>query len=168
MSDNENIEDLETQEDMSTEKDIEEQTPAEEVLTEALITKLKTLTADYENYRNRNDKEKAQMYDRGIKDAIFSLLPVMDNFALATKNIDPSDNLAKGVLMIQGQLDGAIEALGVEKIPAVGKTFDINLHNAVTHVKSDNHKEQEIMEELQTGYTYKGSVIRHSMVVVAN
>jgi len=140
----------------------------EEDLTEALITKLKTLTADYENYRNRNDKEKAGMYDRGIRDAILYLLPVIDNFALATKDIDPSDNLAKGVLMIQGQLNSVIESLGVKKIPAVGEVFDINLHNAVTHIASENHGEQEIMEELQAGYTYKGTVIRHSMVVVAN
>jgi molecular chaperone GrpE len=133
-----------------------------------LANKLKQTIADYENYRNRNEKEKTGMYDRGIMSFAAALLPILDNFALAIKNANPEDNFVKGVIMIQSQLANMLEDMGLKKIPALGETFDTKFHHAIGHIKTDHQKEQEIIEEALPGYTYKDTVIRHSAVIVAN
>jgi len=134
-----------------------------------LTNKLKQTIADYENYRNRSEKEKTMMYDRGIMSFALALLPVMDNFALAVKSAaNPEDNFVKGVVMIQSQLSHMLEDMGLKKIPATGETFDTKYHHAVGHIQSETHNEQEIAEELLPGYTYKDVVVRHSTVIVAN
>ncbi|MCL2236079.1 MAG: nucleotide exchange factor GrpE [Defluviitaleaceae bacterium] len=173
--DNENIESeqhLEETEDGVGEHtmrpDEQDETVQAEDFVAQLVDKLKHTVADYENYRKRSEKEKAGMYDRGIITFATELLPVMDNFALATKNADHSDNFVKGVLMIQSQLNSMFENMGITKIPAVGETFDTKFHNAVSTIEDESRGAQEIAEELQAGYIYKGAVIRHSVVVVAN
>jgi len=153
-------------------RDEEEQAPDEMAqmteLNVALMHKLKQISADYENFRKRNEKEKARMYDMGVMAFAEGLLPIIDNFALAMKSASPGDNFAKGMLMIQNQLNHMFEDMGMKKIPAVGETFDIKYHNAVSHIEDENAGAQEIVEELQPGYMYKEAVIRHSVVVVAN
>ena len=140
----------------------------EESLTEVLSTKIKQLSADYDNFRKRSEREKSRMYDSGKINVVEALLPVLDNFTLAMKNADPDDGFVKGVAMIQSQLTHILDELGVKRIAALGETFDIKYHNAVSHIEDEDAGEQEIVQELQTGYIYKEGVIRHSMVVVAN
>ncbi|MCL2169176.1 MAG: nucleotide exchange factor GrpE [Defluviitaleaceae bacterium] len=135
---------------------------------EALIGKLKTLTADYENFRTRSEREKTRMYDLGKMNVIENLLPIADNFALATKNADPADSFVKGVLMIQSQLSHMFDDMGVKKIPTIGEKFDIKYHNAVSRVDDETKGDMTIVEEIQAGYTYKDNIVRHAMVVVAN
>ena len=130
--------------------------------------KIKSQAAEFENYRNRTMKEMGQMYDRGLREAIMALLPVVDNLALALKNADATDGFAAGVLMIQNQLLAALDSLGVSKIDAVGRQFDTNYHAAVSHVEDENAEKNQVVEELLAGYTHKDIVIRHAMVVVAN
>ena len=157
----ENIENIENNEGVEPEI-------IQEDFVQALTNKLKQTVADYENFRNRSEKEKLHMYDKGIKDVATSLLPILDNFELATKNADTTDNFVKGVLMIQNQLAAAFSELGIEKISALGQPFDIKFHSAISHIESDAHGEGEIVECMQAGYTYKGEVLRHAVVVVAN
>jgi len=140
----------------------------EEPAAEVLLNKIKQISADYENFRNRSEREKTRMYDMGKISVVEDLLPIIDNFALATKNADPGDSFVKGVLMIQNQFQHVLEDLGIQKIPAVGESFDTRYHSAVSHVEDEKVGEQEIVEELQAGYSYKDTVIRHSVVVVAN
>ena len=136
-----------------------------------LTDKLKRQLAEFENFRNRTDKEKSQMYAVGAKDVIEKILPVIDNFERGLKSI-PEDQkggpVASGMEMIYKQLITVLSDLGVTPIEAVGQEFDPNLHNAVMHVEDDSVGEGIIVEEFEKGYTYRETVIRHSMVKVAN
>jgi molecular chaperone GrpE len=139
-------------------------------LSALYMNKIKQQAAEFENYRNRTAKEMGQMFDKGVRDTILALLPVVDNFARALKNenVDEQDGFAAGMRMIQNQLISAMESLGVTKIDAVGQEFDIKYHAAVSHIQDENLGKNVVAEELQTGYIYKDNVIRHAMVVVAN
>ena len=136
-----------------------------------LTDKLKRQLAEFENFRNRTDKEKSQMYAVGAKDVIEKILPVIDNFERGLKSI-PEDQkggpVASGMEMIYKQLITVLSDLGVTPIEAVGQEFDPNLHNAVMHVEDESVGENIVVEEFQKGYTYKDFVVRHSMVKVAN
>ena len=136
-----------------------------------LTDKLKRQLAEFENFRNRTDKEKSQMYAVGAKDVIEKILPVIDNFERGLKSI-PEDQkggpVASGMEMIYKQLITVLSDLGVTPIEAVGQEFDPNLHNAVMHAEDEGLGENIVAEEFQKGYKYKDSVVRHSMVKVAN
>lgn len=136
-----------------------------------LTDKLKRQLAEFENFRNRTDKEKSQMYAVGAKDVIEKILPVIDNFERGLKSI-PEDQkggpVASGMEMIYKQLITVLTDLGVTPIEAVGQEFDPNLHNAVMHAEDEELGENIIAEEFQKGYKYKDTVLRHSMVKVAN
>ena len=136
-----------------------------------LTDKLKRQLAEFENFRNRTDKEKSQMYAVGAKDVIEKILPVIDNFERGLKSI-PEDQkggpVASGMEMIYKQLITVLEDLGVTPIEAVGQEFDPNLHNAVMHAEDEGLGENIVAEEFQKGYKYKDTVLRHSMVKVAN
>ena len=136
-----------------------------------LTDKLKRQLADFENFRNRTDKEKSQMYAVGAKDVIEKILPVIDNFERGLKSI-PEDQkggpVASGMEMIYKQLITVLSDLGVTPIEAVGQEFDPNLHNAVMHAEDEGLGENIVAEEFQKGYKYKDTVLRHSMVKVAN
>ncbi len=125
--------------------------------------------AEFDNFRKRTEKEKSSMYAMGAEDIVRKILPVVDSFerglGQAQGNEDP---FAEGMRMIYRQLMTALEEAGVEAIDAAGKEFDPNLHNAVMHVDDEELGENIVAEEFQKGYTYKGNVIRHSMVKVAN
>ena len=138
---------------------------------EELQDKLKRQIAEFDNFRKRTDKEKSAMYEIGARDIIEKILPVLDNFerGLAAVPEDVKDSsFADGVAMIYKQFVKTLEDAGVEAIEAVGQQFDPNLHNAVMHIDDDAYGENEISQELQKGYRYRGTVVRHSMVQVAN
>jgi molecular chaperone GrpE len=142
--------------------------PPPELPLELILLKLKQISADYENFRTRSEREKGRMYDLGKMHVVEALLPIIDNFGLALKNADPNDSFVRGILMIQSQFNTLFAEMGVIKIPAVGEIFDIRFHSASSHIQDDEYGEQEIVEEVQAGYVYRDVVIRHSVVVVAN
>ena len=135
----------------------------------SLTDRLQRLMAEFDNYRKRTEKEKAQMFDMGTTATVEKLLPVVDNFERGLQSIpeDQRKNAAyTGMDMIYKQLVKALTDLGVEPIEAEGKPFDPEFHNAVMQVENDELTPGTVAAELQKGYTYKGSVIRHSMVSV--
>ena len=136
---------------------------------EDLIDRVHRNMAEFDNFRKRTAKEKASMYDDGVKDTIEKILPVIDNFERAIATLQSVDeNISKGILMIYKQLENTLLDIGVETITSKGATFDPNLHFAVSHEDDANYGENEIIEEMQKGYKYKDKVIRCSMVKVAN
>ena len=136
-----------------------------------LTDKVKRQLAEFENFRNRTEKEKSQMYMVGARDVIEKLLPVVDNFERGIKSIpeDQKDGpVASGMEMIYKQLITVLTDLGVTPIEAVGQEFDPNFHNAVMHAEDEELGENTVSEEFQKGYKYKDAVLRHSMVKVVN
>lgn len=138
---------------------------------EELQDRLKRQMAEFDNFRKRTEKEKSAMYEVGARDIIEKILPVVDNFerALAAVPEDVKESsFAEGVEKIYKQFMKTLEDAGVEAIEAKGQQFDPNLHNAVMHIEDEAYGENEISQELQKGYKYRGTVVRHSMVQVAN
>ena len=136
---------------------------------EELEDKVKRQLAEFENFRNRSEKEKNQMFETGAKSVIEKILPVVDNFERGLSTI-PEDEKGKpfadGMEMIYKQLMGELEKMEVLPIEAVGQEFNPDLHNAVMQVESEEYDSGVIAQELQKGYTYRGQVVRHSMVAV--
>ena len=138
---------------------------------EELTGRLTRQMAEFDNFRKRTEKEKSQMYEVGAKDIIEKILPVVDNFERgldAVKEEDKEDPFIQGMEKVYKQLMTTLEGIEVKPIEAVGQEFDPNLHNAVMHVEDENLGENIIAEEFQKGYMYRDSVVRHSMVKVAN
>ena len=135
---------------------------------EDLTDRLKRNMAEFDNFRKRTEKEKSSMYIIGAKDIIEKILPVVDNFERGLAQATEGDPFAEGMEKIYKQLTTTLESLGVEPIEAVDKEFNPDLHTAVMHVEDESVGDNIIVEELQKGYTYKGFVVRHSMVKVAN
>ncbi len=134
-----------------------------------LEDRVKRQLAEFENFRNRTEKEKQAMFEVGAKSVIEKILPVVDNFerGLATVSAEnAADPFVDGMNRIYRQLLTELEGIGVKPIEAVGKEFDPNLHNAVMQVASEEYESGVIAQELQKGYTYRDSVVRHSMVAV--
>lgn len=142
-----------------------------EDLTAQLDDLRKRNLAEFENFRKRTEKEKSTMFDMGAKSVVEKLLPIIDNFERGFAGLSEeqmSDPFVSGMDMVYKQLVKALADMGVEPIEAVGKPFDSNLHNAVMHVEDENLGENTVAQEFQKGYLYHGSVVRHSMVQVAN
>jgi len=140
-------------------------------MIEDLTDKLKRSMAEFENYRKRTEKEKASMYQVGAREVVEKLLPVVDNIerGLAAVTEDhKQDPFVLGMEMIYKDLMTTLEGLGVTPIEAVGANFDPNLHNAVMHEENEEVGENTVVEEFQKGYMHKDTVVRHSMVKVAN
>ena len=135
---------------------------------EDLTDRLKRSMAEFDNFRKRTEKEKSSMYIIGAKEIIEKILPVVDNFERGLAQAPENDPFAEGMQKIYKQLTSTLEGLGVEPIEAVGKEFNPDVHNAVMHVEDESVEDNMVVEELQKGYTYKGFVVRHSMVKVAN
>ena len=138
---------------------------------EELTDRVKRQMAEFENFRKRTEKEKSSMHDMGARDIIERILPVIDNFerGLAVIPEDKKeDPIAEGMEKIYKQIQKVFEEAGVKPIEAAGKEFDPNFHNAVMHVEDESLGENIVAEELQKGYMYRDSVVRHSMVKVAN
>ncbi|MBQ9503883.1 MAG: nucleotide exchange factor GrpE [Lachnospiraceae bacterium] len=146
--------------------------PRDEKIAE-LNDKHVRLMAEFENFRKRTDKEKEMMFETGAKSVIEKILPVVDNFERALGMADNSaggeekkDPFMEGMEMVYKQLMTELENIDVKPIEAVGKPFDPDIHNAVMQEESDEFESGTVAKELQKGYTYRGSVVRHSMVSV--
>lgn len=127
--------------------------------------------AEFENFRKRSEKEKSQMFEVGAKTVIDKLLPVIDNFErglAAVTDEEKESPFAQGMELVYKQILTSFDEIGVKPIEAVGKEFDPNLHNAVMMVDDDSLESGTVAEEMQKGYMYKESVVRHSMVKVVN
>ena len=138
---------------------------------EELEDRVKRQMAEFDNFRKRTETEKSHMYEVGARDVIEKILPVVDNFerGLASVPEDQKENpVIVGMDKIYNQLMTTLTDLGVEPIEAVGEEFDPNYHNAVMHVEDEELGENVVAEEVLKGYIYKDTVIRHSMVKVAN
>ena len=138
---------------------------------EELSDKLLRQMAEFDNFRKRTEKEKSAMYEIGAKDIIEKLLPVVDNFErglAAVPEEQKEDAFVTGMEMIYKQMMTMLEGVGVKPIEAVGQEFNPDLHNAVMHVEDETVGDNVVVEEFQKGYTYRDSVVRYSMVKVAN
>ena len=175
----EDIEETENQEAESSEESEEPEADAKidkkakkdkkDEKIEELSDKVKRQMAEFENFRKRSEKEKTQMYEIGAKSIIEKILPVVDNFERGLVGMEESeDPFAQGMQMIYKQMMTSLAEAGVSPIEAVGKEFDPEFHNAVMHLEDEAFGENEVVEELQKGYMYRDSVVRHSMVKVAN
>ncbi len=138
---------------------------------EELKDKLTRQMAEFDNFRKRTEKEKSAMYEIGAKDIIEKILPVVDNFERglgAVTEEQKEDSFVAGMEMIYKQIMTTLDSVGVKAIEAVGNEFDPDFHNAVMHVEDEEVGENIVVEEFQKGYTYRDTVVRHSMVKVAN
>ena len=139
--------------------------------SEELNDKLKRQMAEFDNFRKRTEKEKTQMYDMGAKSIIEKILPVIDNFErglAAVPEEQREDAFVVGMDKVYRQMLTELDASGVKPIEAVGQEFDPNFHNAVMQVESEEYDSGVVAQELQKGYMYKDSVVRHSMVAVVS
>ncbi len=127
--------------------------------------------AEFENYRKRTEKEKQAMFETGAKSVLEKILPVIDNFERGFSTVeeaDENDAFVQGMRKIYKQLMDELDKIGVKPIEAVGQEFDPNFHNAVMQVESDEFESGMVAQELMKGYTYRDSVVRHSMVGVVS
>ena len=150
------------QEDIKDKKDL---------LIEELNDKYKRTFAEFDNFRKRSEKEKAAMFEIGAKSVIEKILPIIDNFergfTVLTEE-DMKDPFVEGMDKIYKQLMTSLEEIGVKAIETKEMEFNHDLHNAVMHIEDENFGENMIVEEFQKGYMYRETVVRHSMVKVAN
>ena len=140
-------------------------------MIEELTDKVRRSMAEFDNFRKRTDKEKSAMFEVGAKSVIEKLLPVVDNFERGLAAIPEEEQgsaFVEGMEKIYKQMLKMLEDMEVKPIEAVGQLFDPNFHNAVMHVEDEEAGENIVIEEFQKGYMYRDSVVRHSMVKVAN
>ena len=131
-----------------------------------LEDKVKRQMAEFENFRKRSEKEKASMYEVGAKNVIEKILPIVDNFERGLQSVTEEGPFVDGMNMVYKQLMAELEKMDVKPIEAVGIEFNPEYHNAVMQVESQDLEAGFVAQELQKGYTYRGSVVRHSMVAV--
>lgn len=154
-----------------SDENLEEKQDKKDIAIADLTDRLKRSMAEFDNFRKRSEKEKATMFDMGARSIVEKILPVVDNFEramVAAPKEGDGKAFADGITMIYNQLKKTLEDLGVKPIDCVGQAFDPNFHNAVMHVEDESLGENVVAEELLKGYMYKDSVLRHSMVKVAN
>lgn len=163
------VEDTEKADKKSKKKDKKEKADKKDEKIKELEDRVMRQMAEFENFRRRSETEKSAMYGMGAKAVIEKMLPVIDNFERGLQAV-PADEMdspiAQGMQMIYKQLVTELESLGVKPIEAVGVEFDANLHNAVMQVESEEYESGFVAQELQKGYMYRDSVVRHSMVAV--
>ena len=170
----EHAEETETEEENVSEKKGffgKKKTDKKDTQIEDLTDKLRRQMAEFDNFRKRTEKEKSGMFEMGAKSVVEKLLPVVDNFERGLASVpeeQKEDPFVAGVDKVYKQLLTVFDELGVKPIEAVGQPFDPNFHNAVMHVEDDEQGENVVVEEFQKGYMYHDSVVRHSMVKVAN
>lgn len=161
--------------EISGEEAVESSQPAEEGSSEEnpellqLKDKYLRTLAEYENFRKRSEKEKTQMFELGAKSIIEAMLPVVDNFERALSHVQEEEKdspFVKGIEGIYKQIQKMFADCNIQEIEALGKKFDPALHNAVMTEEEGDAEEDTITQDLQKGYTYRGNVVRHSMVKV--
>ena len=149
----------------------EEEKDSRQAIIDDLEDKVKRQLAEFDNFRKRTEKEKEGMFEAGARSVIEKLLPVVDNFERGLASIPEEEQgsaNAEGMKMIYKQLMGELEKLDVKPIEAVGTEFNPELHNAVMQCESDEYESGIVAQELLKGYTYRDTVIRHSMVAVVS
>lgn len=154
-----------------SDENLEEKQDKKDIAIADLTDRLKRSMAEFDNFRKRSEKEKATMFDMGARSIAEKILPIVDNFEramVAAPKEGDGKAFADGITMIYNQLKKTLEDLGVKPIDCVGQAFDPNFHNAVMHIEDESLGENVVAEELLKGYMYKDSVLRHSMVKVAN
>jgi molecular chaperone GrpE len=170
----ESVERILDEESAETVSDIPESIDdAKDRLVLELKDALLRLTAEFDNYQRRTQREKDQLYADSVADVALHWLPVLDNLeraasVAAASAITETVPIAEGLVMVLRQANEAMAKIGVEEVPALGKTFDPHLHNAVMHIEDDSLGASVVAEVFQKGYRCGGKVIRHSMVKVAN
>ncbi|MBO5609142.1 MAG: nucleotide exchange factor GrpE [Eubacterium sp.] len=139
-------------------------------LAEGNKEKYTRLLSEFDNMRSRNEKEISGMADKGAMEALEKILPVIDNLERALEGVNQDEKTAfeEGIEKIYKQLMDTLKDIGVEPMDAVGKEFDPNFHNAVIHEEDEEQGENLVTEEMQKGYMFKDSVLRHAMVKVVN
>ena len=138
---------------------------------EDLTDQVKRQMAEFDNFRKRTEKEKTQMYDMGARSIVEKILPVIDNFERGLAGVSDEDKenpFVVGMDKTYRQMLTELAAVGVTPIEAVGREFDPEFHNAVMQVESEEYEAGVVAQELQKGYMYKDSVVRHSMVAVVS
>ena len=136
-----------------------------------LTDQYKRTMAEFDNFRKRTEKEKAARFDMGIRSVAEKILPVVDNFERGIAGLteeQKADAFAAGMIKTYKQMTDVLEQIGIVPIEALGKPFNPDLHNAVMHIEDETVDENTVVEEFQKGYTYNGTVVRYSMVKVAN
>ena len=163
----ENLQNEETKkEEIKEEKKEDIDTKTQEL--EELTDRYKRVLAEFENFKKRSQKERENLYKSILGDIVEAVLPIMDNLENALKVETKDENYKQGVELVYKQFQDVLSKFGVEEIEAIGKTFDPELHEAVSSIQDDSKGEQEIVQEYRKGYKIGTKVIRHSMVVVAN
>jgi len=136
---------------------------------EELQDRVKRQLAEFENFRNRSEKEKSTMYAMGAKSVVEKILPIIDNFERGLEHApEDGDPFADGMKMVYKQMITELEKVGVKPIEAVGTDFDPNIHNAVMQVESEEYESGKVAQELQKGYMYNDTLVRPSMVAVVS
>ena len=138
-------------------------------MIEELEDRVKRQMAEFDNFRKRTEKEKSQMFEIGVKSVIEKILPVVDNFERGLQTAAPEGEAAafmEGMNMVYKQLMTELEGIGVKAIEAIGTEFNPEFHNAVMQVESEEYESGIVAQELQKGYMYHDTVVRHSMVAV--
>lgn len=172
VSEESTAEDTETEEKKGKKKSIlgkEKKTNKLQEKVDELEDRVKRQMAEFDNFRKRSEKEKAAMFETGAKSVIEKILPVVDNFERGLAGLseeEMKEPFAEGMNMVYKQLITELEKLEVKPIEAVGCEFNPELHNAVMQTASEEYDSGIIAQELQKGYTYRDSVVRHSMVAV--
>ena len=160
-------------EELKKEEVVEETTQVTEEVKdnseyEELNDRYKRLLAEFENYKKRSQKEKDGIYGMITGDVVATMLPIMDNLEKAAAAKTEDTKYQEGVNLVARQFQDALKRLGLEEIETVGKRFDPEFHEAVSHVQDETKGEQESVQEYRKGYKIGNKVVRHSMVIVAN
>jgi molecular chaperone GrpE len=155
--------------DPQPQTDEQQPDPLEEIRRErdGLQDRLLRTAAEFDNYRKRMDRERRDLAEYTASEVVSELLPIIDNLERALQASAPEDPLRKGVELIHKQMLDILRKRGVKPIEALGADFDPNFHQAVIHEESAEHREGEVMEELQRGYVVGDRLLRPAMVKVA-
>lgn len=148
--------------------ELKKQIESQKVQIEETEDRLKRVAAEFDNYKKRNAKERDGMYNSLVADIVSGLLPVVDNLENAANAETKDEEYKKGIELVLKQFKDILASKGVEEIETIGKTFDPELHEAVSSVQDNTKGEKEIVQEYRKGYKIGDRVIRHSMVIVAN
>jgi molecular chaperone GrpE len=132
-----------------------------------LKNRLLRALADFDNFRRRAERDRSEYVQFAAMEIVRDLIPILDDFRRALKVETADKEYAKGIELIAQRLFETLRKAGLEPIEAAGKPFDPNLHQAVDRVQSDELPDQTVLEEYQSGYNFKGKLLRPAMVKVA-
>ena len=148
--------------------ELKKQIETQKVQIEETEDRLKRVAAEFDNYKKRSSKEKDGLYNSLVGDIVSNFLPIIDNLEKAVETETKDEEYRKGIELVLKQFKDVLASRGVTEIETVGKTFDPEVHEAVSSVQDETKGEKEIVQEYRKGYMIGNRVIRHSMVVVAN